>query len=226
MSVAARAFLGVSEAELVRQAKARRPEAFREIMQRSNQRLFRIARAIVGTDHEAEDVLQEGYLRAFAGIDAFRGASALTTWLGAIIINEARGRLRRRRNNVELDVVDRQRSHVIAFPGSVSSSDPEADAAQSQTRRILERAIDALPPNFRIVFVLRDVEGFSVEETARQLGIRPETVKTRLFRARRLLREGLEGTLSSALTGTFPFLGARCARITEAVLARMRLTAS
>jgi RNA polymerase sigma-70 factor (ECF subfamily) len=226
MTVPARDFFNMTDQDLLPYARAGDREAFRAIMQRSNQRLFRVARAVVGTDEEAEDVLQEGYLRAFTGIASFRGESGLTTWLTSIILNEARGRLRRRRKNVELDVMDRQENQVIAFPGTVSASDPEKNAAQSETRRLLEAAINSLPPIYRLVFILRDVEECSIEETALQLDIKPETVKTRLFRARRLLRQHLDGTLAAALKGTFPFLGARCSRITDAVLAKMPYTES
>jgi len=196
-------------------------EAFRAIMQRCNQRLFRVARAVVGSDDEAEDVLQEAYLRAFAGIQQFRGESSLTTWLTAITLNEARGRLRLRRPTTDLDMMDDTR--VIPFPGHAEALDPEQEAARSGTRRLLERAIDGLPGEFRIVFMLREIEGCSVEETAAQLALNPQTVRTRLFRARQLLRAELEKTLSSGMMGVFPFLGPRCTRITERVLARLAL---
>ena len=107
-----------------------------------------------------------------------------------------------------------------------TETDPESSAAQSEIRRLLERAVDALPAPFRIVFVMRDVEELSTEETAAALGLRPETVRTRLHRARRLLRQALEDQLASSLKGTFPFAGARCARITEAVLARLGFASS
>jgi RNA polymerase sigma-70 factor (ECF subfamily) len=209
------------EASLVRHARQGDREAFRAIMQRYNQRLFRVARAVSGSDDEAEDVLQESYLRAFAAFGSFRGDSGLATWLTAITLNEARGRLRKRRKTVELEEMDQPESRIVPFPGFALASDPEKDAARAETRRLLEKAIDGLPENFRLVFIMRDIEGCSVEETAEQLGLKPQTVKTRLFRARQLLRQSLEDTLATVLTGAFPFLGRRCARITEAVLARL-----
>jgi RNA polymerase sigma-70 factor (ECF subfamily) len=112
-------------------------------------------------------------------------------------------------------------AQLLNFPGAAKSSDPEADAARAQIRRILERAVDDLPEAFRLVFILREVEELSVEETAVHLGLKPETVKTRLHRARRRLREALDDQLADVMVGAYPFLGARCARITEAVLARM-----
>lgn len=218
-------YAALGEAELVGYAKAGRAEAFAALMQRGNQRLFRVARSIVRDDGEAEDVLQEAYVRAFANLAAFRGEASIFTWLTRIVLNEAHGRMRRRRPMLELSALEDAQAEpgrVLAFPG-FEAGDPERDAARAELRRVLERAVDGLPEAFRLVFVLREVEGLSVEETARHLGIRGETVKTRLHRARRQLRAALDDQLASALTGAFPFLGARCARITQAVLRRMQL---
>lgn len=214
----------LTESELVDLAKAGDPDAFRSIMRRCNQRLFRIARSVVKDDNEAEDVVQETYLRAFAAIGRFRGASSLSTWLTRIALNEARGRLRKCRPNVGLDVIEAEQARgaeVIMFPRSLGAGTPESDVARAEARRLLEMAIDELPEAFRLVFILREIEECSVEETAAQLEVLPETVKTRLFRARRLLREALYERLSSSVTEAFPFLGARCDRIAEAVLRRL-----
>ena len=211
----------LSEADVVALARAGDREAFRAIMQRCNQRLFRIARAVVRDDTEAEDVLQEAYARAFAAFEGFRGEAGVATWLTRIVLNEAHGRLRKRRPMVELDEVEAAQAgaQVLSFPGA--SPDPEADAARGQIRRLLEQAVDDLPEPFRLVFMLREVEELSVEETAAHLGLNPETVKTRLHRARKRLREALDARLGEVLVGAYPFLGARCARITEAVLRRL-----
>lgn len=198
--------------------------AFSAIMQRCNQRLFRIARSVVGDDSEAEDVLQEAYMRAFAAIGSFRGEASLFTWLTRITLNEARGRLRRRRPSVALEALEAAQesgAELIAFPRSISTPSPESEAARSETRRLMEAAIDELPEPFRLVFILREMEECTVEETARQLNLLPETVKTRLFRARKLLRRALSEKLASSVTEAFPFLGARCQRITQAVLRRL-----
>jgi len=214
----------LTESELVDLARAGDPDAFRTIMRRCNQRLFRIARSVVKDDNEAEDVVQETYLRAFAAIGGFRGASSLSTWLTRIALNEARGRLRKSRPNVSLDAVEAEQARgadVIMFPRSLGAGTPESDVARAEARRLLEMAIDELPEAFRLVFILREIEECSVEETAAQLGVLPETVKTRLFRARKLLRAALYEKLSSSVTEAFPFLGARCDRITEAVLRRL-----
>ena len=216
-------YAGLPEAELADLARGGDREAFRAVMQRMNQRLFRIARGIVGSDHEAEDVLQESYVRAFAAIGSFRGESQLATWLTRIVINEAHGRLRRQRPTVEVDAIEAAQAggQVLAFPSRTGGEDPEGAAAHSEIRRLLERAVDDLPEPFRLVFMLREVEECSAEETAQALGIKPQTVKTRLFRARRLLRQALDAQLADALTGAYPFLGARCLRIQDAVLARL-----
>lgn len=199
-------------------------EAFRLLMQRHNQQLFRVARSIVRDESEAEDVLQESYLRAYSALATFRGESTLLTWLTRIVINEARGRLRRRRLSTTLDEIDTAQASgalVVAFPGGQAVANPEAEAARVEIRSLIERAVDTLPEAFRLVFILRDVQECSVEETAELLGLRPQTVKTRLHRARRQLREKLHETLASAMRDTFPFLGKRCEQIIARVLSRL-----
>ncbi|MGD9980084.1 MAG: RNA polymerase sigma factor [Hyphomonadaceae bacterium] len=214
----------LDEAALVKLARSGDGDAFRAIMKRGNQRLFRVARAVVREDAEAEDVVQDAYLRAFANLDAFRGDASIFTWLTRITINEANGRLRKRRPTVGLDQIEATQAKggdVIMFPNGDPARTPEADAARAQIRRALEAAIDDLPEAFRVVFVLRDVEDCSIAETAAALDVLPETVKTRLHRARRLLREALSERLASSMTEAFPFLGRRCDRITESVIERL-----
>jgi RNA polymerase sigma-70 factor, ECF subfamily len=214
---------GFGDAELVDRALRQETAAFREIMRRYNRRLYRIARAILKDETEAEDVVQETFVRAFGALASFRGESSFATWLTRIALNEAHGYLRRRRPNVEIDVVDREpnSAEIVMFRANSRSTDPEKAAAQAQIRKLLESAIDTLPEHFRIVFVMRDVEEFTISDTAHLLELRPETVKTRLHRARHLLRNALHARLSTMLSDAFPFAGARCARISKAVLARM-----
>ena len=216
----------LSETELIDATRRGDGSAFRVIMQRHNRRLYRVARSVVGDDSEAEDVVQEAYVRAFTGLAAFRGDASLATWLTRIALNEALGRRRRRRPTVDVQVVDslqdRTGARILMFP--TMDSDPEQAAGRRDVRRLLEAAIEGLPASFRAVFMMRLVEGMSVEETAGLLGLRAETVKTRLHRARRLLRKALDDQLSSALAGTFPFDGARCGRLTDAVLARLGIS--
>jgi RNA polymerase sigma-70 factor, ECF subfamily len=217
----------LDECELVQLARMGIGAAFRAIIQRNNRRLFRTARSILKDDSEAEDVVQEVYVRAFEHISEFRGDSTLATWLIRIAINEAQGRLRRRRPTVDLALIDSEQtsmSQIIPFPATASIADPERVAAQREVREMMERAIDALPDGFRVVFVMRLVEEMSVEETASALGLREETVKTRLHRARNLLRQSLDVQLAPVLKDSFPFGGARCAHVADVVLARLRPT--
>ena len=210
-----------SDVELVRLALLGYRGAFREIMRRCNQRLFRVARGIVNDDSEAEDIVQESYMHAFDKLSGFRGDASLLTWLTRIVINEARGRLRDERPKVDLLVLESSAGNdhrVVALRPKFGEEDPAAAASRTQIRGLLEHAIAELPPAFRVVFVMREIEQCTVEETASLLEIRPETVKTRLHRARRLLRTALEGTVSASLTEAFPFLGARCERMTQTLL--------
>ncbi|HXE77013.1 MAG TPA: RNA polymerase sigma factor [Rhodanobacter sp.] len=220
---AATDFANLDDHALVAQVLAGHREAFRHIMQRNNQRLFRIARSVVGVDAEAEDVLQESYLRAYRKLDTFRGDAALLTWLTSIVLNEARGRLRKRHPTVDVDKIDAamQDDRIVAFPAKSTDEDPLAAVARMQVGKLLEQAIDKLPPAFRTVYVMREIEEYSVEETATQLELNPETVKTRLFRARRQLRVALQDSLATTLDDTFPFMGERCARLSDAVMARL-----
>lgn len=213
-----------SESQLVKRAQQGDALAFRTIMERHNQRLYRVARTLLRNDTEAEDAVQEAYLRAFANLSEFRGEASLATWLTRITLNECLGRKRKQRTTVDLDAlqtIEQSSAQIIRFPGMNEDSDPERSAAQQQIRKLLENSIDALPEAFRLVFMMRDVEELSIEETAAALDIRPQTVKTRLHRARLLLRTALQDQLASSLKDAFPFAGARCARITEAVLARL-----
>jgi RNA polymerase sigma-70 factor (ECF subfamily) len=194
-------------------------------MRRNNRRLFRAARGTVGSDWEAEEVVQDAYVRAFRALGAFREEAALGTWLTRIVINEAQGRLRGRRETLPLtELDDNTMGEIIQFPGRALNSDPERQAAIREIRILLEGAIDALPASFREVFVLRHVEGLSTEETAHVLSIEPETVKTRLHRARTRLQQALQGQLAHALKDTFPFEGERCQRLTHTVLHRLGLS--
>lgn len=210
----------LDDVTLARRVADRDEPALRELLRRHNQRLFRTARAILRDDAEAEDAVQEAYMKAIRAIGSFRAEAKLSTWLTRIAANEALERLRRRK-----------RAEVLPLEPDVEPT-PQDDAPQPDTpeqlamraeaRRIVERRIDALPEAFRTVFVLRMVEEMTVEETSAALGVPEATVRTRLFRARSLLRESLARELDIAVEGAFGFAGARCERITEAVLARLR----
>jgi len=213
------------ESDLVRRTLSRDGAAFRTIMERHNRRLYRIARAVLRDDSEAEDAVQESYVRAFANLGTFRGDSSLATWLGRIALNEALGRLRRRRPAAPIDTMEvlRTDAQIIQFRNAMTAEDPERTMAQREILRLVERATEALPEIFRTVFVTRVIEGMSVQETAELLDIEPETVKTRLHRARHLLRDQLESEIGPVLLDAFPFAGRRCARVTDAVLRRLGL---
>jgi RNA polymerase sigma-70 factor, ECF subfamily len=216
------------DAELV--ARARRGDglAFELIMRRHNRRLFRLARSLLLDDAEAEDVLQEAYLRAYTRLGELVDRQALAAWLARITVNEALGRRRARARVVSLEDfraaragtddaydMDLDRGPACDRPG------PERLAASSELRRLLEAAVDALPEEFRTVFVLREVEGLSTAETAACLAIRPETVKTRLYRARCQLQDVLGARLLAASPSLFDFQGERCDRVVAGVLARL-----
>jgi RNA polymerase sigma-70 factor (ECF subfamily) len=197
--------------------------AFELVMRRHNRRLYRLARATLKDDAEAEDALQEAYLRAYRSMAQYRGDSTLSTWLSRILLNECFGRLRR----------DARRQNVIPLAGSHSEVDvdamPDNDAEgpdkaliRSDMRKLLENKLDQLPVAFRTVFVMRSVEEMSVEETARCLDISEATVRTRHFRARSLLRESLALEIDLAEHDAFEFGGAHCDRIVTAVLARLK----
>src|SRR5438270_6735017 len=211
------------DAELVRRALGRDEAAVRAIITANNRKLYRLARGILRNDGEAEDVVQETYVRAFTHLQDFRGDSSFATWLARIAMNEALGRLRRRRPGVEWSSLPpgTLEAQIIQFPYSAPSADPEKAMAQREIQQVVERAIDELPDAFRIVFITHVVEGMNVEETSEILGLKPETVKTRLHRARNLLRDNVEKKIGPVVMQAFPFAGRRCERLTQAVLKRL-----
>src|SRR5438874_12708485 len=182
------------DAELVRRALGREEAAVRAIITANNRKLYRIARGILRNDSEAEDVVQETYVRAFTHLENFRGDSSLATWLARIAMNESLGRLRRQRPGVEWNSLPpgTLEAQIIQFPHSGASEDPEKSMAQRQIQNVVEHAIDELPDAFRVVFITRVIEGMNVDETAEILQLKPETVKTRLHRARTMLRDIVE----------------------------------
>lgn len=198
--------------------------AFVQLMRRYNQRLYRLARATLRDDAEAQDALQDAYLAAYRAIGTFRGDSQLSTWLSRLVVNACLARLRRntRRQGiapmVSLSANDGSDHELMDISHEAS---PDDALMRAQVRALLERKLDALPEAFRVVFVLRCVEELSVEETAQCLGIPEATVRTRHFRARSLLRESLAQALDLAEGDVFSFDGARCDGIVAAVLARL-----
>jgi RNA polymerase sigma-70 factor (ECF subfamily) len=213
----------LSDSELASRIATRDVAAVRLVTARNNQRLFRTAWSILKDRSEAEEAVQDGYLKAFDAIGTFAGRSSLSTWLTRIVANEAlsrRSRAQRRSrllNQESVVVLEEYREKLMA--GSVTQS-PEKVLMRSQIAKLLETAITRLPNTFRPVFVLREIEGLSVEDTAEALQIPEETVKTRLFRARRRLQKELDPELCGALSETFPFAGVDCEAMTERVLTK------
>ena len=215
----------LAEDDLVARARDGDERAVRAIIQRNNRRLYRIARGILGDDGEAEDAVQEAYLKAFTRLDAFRGEANIGTWLCRIVMNEALGRLRRRRPTLEWSAMDDGVESLLP-PAEASVADPERATAQRQIQHLLEQAIDRLPEDFRMVLIARVVEEMSIEDTALLLALRPETVKTRLHRARHFLRSAVEAEVGPVLKDVFPFEDPRCERIAGHVVSRLTLSST
>jgi RNA polymerase sigma-70 factor, ECF subfamily len=216
----------IGDAPLAALAATGDETAIRFLMRRHNQALFRTARSILKDDAEAEDALQEAYLKAFRAIGGFRADAKLSTWLIRIVANEALGRLRKTRRGAEIITLDPDaeiEARTEMTTTGESDAQPEREAQRAEARVIIERKIDDLPDAFRAVFVLRGIEELTVEETAAALDIPEATVRTRFFRARALLRDSLARELDVATGEAFSFAGHRCDRITDAVIARLRV---
>lgn len=212
-----------SEGELVGAARAHDESAVRELIRRMNPRLFRVARGIAASDAEAEEIVQEAWLAAFTRLDTFREEARFSTWVTRITLNAALMRKRRARVHEEYDTVAEAKNPddtVLRFPGA-GLEQPDAALGQRQVRELLERAVADLPPDLRLVFLLREAEGMSTLAIARDLSINPVTVKTRLFRARARLRRSIERRLRGGFDAIFPFDGARCNAMTERVVAAL-----
>lgn len=198
----------LADPELVERIRGGDMRAMEALMRRHNRMLYRTARAILRDDAEAEDAVQEAYLQAYRSLATFRGESKLSTWLVRIAANEA---LMRRRRNVRM-------AEVVPLDPAIQAEEVQGD---SMLRRLLEQRIDALPDDYRAVFVLRALEELTVEETAAALGLPEATVRTRYFRARGLLREALARDVDRTLEEAFAFAGERCDRIVARVLERI-----
>jgi RNA polymerase sigma factor (sigma-70 family) len=196
--------------------------AFELLMRRYNRRLYRLARAALRDETEAKDALQEAYLRAFRSAGQFRGDAALSTWLSRLVLNECSARLRRasRRENIIPFASVEPNMDVISEAAEPAEA-PDELTARAQIRRVLEQKVEQLPEAFRLVFVLRSIEELSVEETAAALSISPETVRSRHFRAKGILRESLARDIDLAQGDVFEFGGGACDRLTAEVLARL-----
>jgi RNA polymerase sigma-70 factor (ECF subfamily) len=200
--------------------------AFEVLMRRHNRRLYRTARAILKDDAAAEDALQEAYIAAYRHLDAFRGEAQVATWLTRIVVNQALQALRRTRRERVVVLFDDAPDNPdrASAPDDYQSRDigtPENAMLRSEMRRLIERKIDDLPDGYRTVFMMREVEDMTVDETASALGIPVATVRSRLFRAKARLRESLAEELDVATRDVFGFDGERCDRIVRTVLSRL-----
>ena len=214
----------LSDEEVVGRVLAGEIELFEILMRRYNQRLYRVARAILADDGEAEDVMQDAYVRAYAHLGQFAGRARFATWLTRIAVHEALARARRGRRLVQIDGLSPRKEDSMPLLSSLSSTErgPEQQAIQRNLQALLETAIDALPESFRAVLVLREVEGLSTAETAESLGISEALVKTRLHRAHAALRNDLESRTRATLASSYPFHLSRCDRVVAAVFERIR----
>jgi RNA polymerase sigma-70 factor (ECF subfamily) len=209
----------LKDEDVVSRVLAGETALFEIVMRRYNQRLYRLARTILRDDAEAEDVMQDAYVRAYEHLHQFAGKAAFSTWLSRIAIHEALARKRRRGRHEELDALTVNGDSMSILKSSDPS--PEDGTANSQMRELLEKAIDRLPESYRTVVVMRQVEEMSVAETAASLGVTEAVVKTRLHRAHAMLRKELYSRASGRATELYQFHAVRCDRVVKAVFARI-----
>ena len=216
-----RSLADVPDEEIVRRVVAGDTALFEVLMRRHNQRLYRVARAILRNDAEAEDVMQQAYVNAYVHLDQFADRARFSTWLTRIATYEALARLRRRGRFTEIEGMSESTrdGEVLATQGT----NPEREAYLGELRTTLEGSVDALPEAYRSVFVLRDVEGLSTAETAESLELSEDVVKTRLVRARAQLRRSIWERAGLASRDLFPFHAPRCNRVVAAVMAQLGL---
>ena len=210
-----------TDSDIITRTLAGDMRAFEALMRLHNRTLYRTARAVLRDDAEAEDAVQDAYLQAYRALGSFRGESKLSTWLVRITANVALARRRREVRAVRAVPIDRN-ADAAAHDGVSGRPGPESEVQRAEMRRLLEARIDALPDSYRTVFVLRALEELTVEETAAALAIPEATVRTRYFRARRLLRESMADDIDTTLDDAFAFAGMRCDRIAGGVLAALR----
>jgi len=210
----------VPDSEVVDRVRAGETGLYELLMRRYNQRLFRVIRSVVADDAEAEDVLQETWVRAYQHLDQFAGRASFPAWATSIAYHEA---LARARNSKRWTPVENAQGEIMpeANRRQAGSETPEAQAIRGQLGQMLQSAVDALPESYRSVFVLREVEQLSTIETAECLGLSEEAVKTRLHRSRALLRRELAGRMGPAITHAYAFLGPRCDRTVARVMERI-----
>ena len=210
----------LADDDVVSRVRSGETGLYEMLMRRYNQRLFRVIRSVVTDDEEAEDILQEAWVRAYEHLDQFAGRASFSTWVTKIAFHEALARIRTGKRWTPLENSEGE-TMAEASRRQTTSETPESQAIRSQLGHVLRSAVDALPETYRSVFVLREVEQLSTSETAECLELSEEAVKTRLHRSRALLRRDLENRLGPAIAEAYLFLGARCDRIVARVLERI-----
>ncbi len=215
----------LSDEEVVARVLAGETAMFEIIMRRHNQRLYRVARAILRNDGEAEDVMQDAYVRAYEHLDQFAGRAKFSTWLTRIAVHEALGRQRRGNRYQEVEPMSEQEGDPMDRFASAAPN-PEQQASNSEIRRLLEEAVEKLPDAYRTIFVLRDIEEMSTTDAADVLEITEDNVKVRLHRARALLRKSLYARTGMERKEAFNFQAVRCDRVVKNVFERIQKSAS
>jgi RNA polymerase sigma-70 factor, ECF subfamily len=210
----------LKDEEVVARVLSGETALFEILMRRYNQRLYRVSRVILRDDAEAEDVMQDAYVRAYEHLDQFAGKAAFATWLTRIAIHEALARKRRRGRHEELDALPMNGESMSIMKSSAPG--PEDQTATAQARELLEQAIERLPENYRTVVVLREVEEMSVADTAASLGVSEAVIKTRLHRAHAMLRKELYSRAKDRATDLYQFHAVRCDRVVKAVFDRIQ----
>jgi RNA polymerase sigma-70 factor (ECF subfamily) len=211
----------LTDEEVVDRVRGGDAALFEVLMRRYNERLYRTARAVLGTDEEAEDVVQQSYVSAFQHLAQFAGRARFSTWLTRIVLNEAYARARRRGRLVQAPWDASEEERFVAEPSSPGPS-PEVAAAHGELRGLLETAIETLPMHYRVVFVMRSVELMNTADTAACLDLSEEAVKTRLHRAHGLLRRTLCEAIGTESPDVFRFYRPRCDRLVAAVMDTLR----
>jgi len=207
----------LTDEEIVQRVRAGDASLYEVLVRRHNQRLYRVARAIVRNDAEAEDVMQDAYVRAFAHLDQFEGRARFGAWLTRIAVNEALARVRMQQRMQPLPDDEGEYS----MRANYHCMSPEEHRSNAELGHILEETLLSLPDQYRAVVMLRDVEEMSTTETAEALGLTEENVKVRLHRGRAILRETISDRVGSTARETFPFMGTRCERMTALVMRRV-----
>lgn len=209
----------ISDEEVVRRVLDGEKALFEIIMRRYNRRLYRVSRSILGSDTEAEDVMQDAYVRAYIHLDQFDHRAKFSTWLTKIAVHESLARVRRRRRLVDMESLTDSDEVNTMFASSLPS--PAQKVLTETLRMVLETAVDSLPDIYRSVFMLRDVEGISTAETAESLDISEEAVKVRLHRARSMLRREIYLQTGAGTAAAFEFMGARCDQMVSTVMEKL-----